>query len=866
MVNTQKQIFDTLSKIQEVESIVKKLYKQNEAKYTGNRSLAKSFSDFFTLVSTTKKRLANPVLSIAMVGTTSAGKSTIVNALSGRNVAPMEKKEMSAGILRLRHSNKLCLEIHNTENCKWETGKFPFENDDVTREHIRTIYEKYRKFIDISSSPEITIHCPLRWETNKEILGLPEEVSVEFLDLPGVKTLTDEKNLRVIQKQLSKALCVIAIDFTDVDDTRIQRLLDELKDIVKAMSNKTDSLIFIVNKVNLATQTDIPANIAIYGGIYNGTKIKGLKEKIVDGLQINKESDITLIPLNGLLLYWIEQAIIRDVNGTIVDFKAKELKNLFLDCSNEFKKDESKALLTKEEKTLCRKIDYAIEDQEDIELEEIKSFVKICYKLSHADNLYAELNHRIQDSFYEVIIRPLIFDFLLMTEKLIAELYTYNEINKKDSKLDLVSEQIGILKMRIFLLGCKDNSLFELRKAELNGIMSSIGDFQFSPESDEFIVCKRIKKDLLKISEIIESRNCGFIEDRIEEVSKSISDIATKLEVLKGAENVNKFLNDIKATNMAVHVFNGISSIPEGIKKRLIAEIISPFRESLDLRNTRGEYIECASKMIPTSCAHDLGNQYGNISDLFYNTLSAFEKTEFYYEEKAKTAYSEQWTRNVLSIYKRLDVRMRDVLSKMSNKYIQLDVKKFQDALKVFLAKEMDNILKELKKKLRAKDTDLGLLVESLLNINPIEISLPNSIFEFSSPSHPTPQEGSTPRKVIDYWEEHSCSDDKAIYKTIYDKYILYRFENSKSIYIRWDQGITNSFAPFWAIITKWIKENVKLSLDKIGDSANMVAEMTTSFLEEKMHSFNANNQESMNLYHEIDVDINKLTELKGNF
>ena len=36
----------------------------------------------------------------------------------------------------------------------------------------------------------------------------------------------------------------------------------------------------------------------------------------------------------------------------------------------------------------------------------------------------------------------------------------------KNSKLDLISEQIGILKMRVFLLGSSDDTLLDLRSKE----------------------------------------------------------------------------------------------------------------------------------------------------------------------------------------------------------------------------------------------------------------------------------------------------------------------------------------------------------------------------------------------------------------
>lgn len=866
MVNSQEQLLSTIAKIREIESIAKGLYEKNKEAYEGNKSLANSFSKFFSMIENTKKRLEDPTFSIAMVGTTSAGKSTIVNALSGRNVAPMEQKEMSAGVLRLLHSEKCFMEVANTSNCKWKTGKFACKDDDTTRENIRRIYEEYRKFIKVSASPEITVHCPLRWQYDKTILNLPEEVKVEFLDLPGVKTITDVKNLKVIQEKLAKAMCIIAIDFTDVDATRIQRLLDELKDIVKAMSNKTDSLVFIVNKVNLATQTDIPVKTSIFGGDYNGTLIKGLKETIIEGLNLSKDSDISLIPFNGLLLYWIEQSIIRNQQGEIVGYKQDSLKKLFNDCANEFRKDENKALLSKDEKHLCRTIDNAIEDEEDIDLDSIAGFVEICYKLSHATELYAELKNRIQNSFYEVIIRPILSDFLKLSNKLIAELHVYNEINKKNSKIDLVSEQIGILKMRIFLLGTLSDDLYDARIRDISYIKELLEDVSFEPESDEFFVCKRIKKDITIIEDSIQERRCGFIESRINEVSDSVSEISSKLETISGAENVNKYLNDIKDTNRAVNVFNGISGIPADLKKRLVASILTPFRESIDQKKSRGEYIENASKKIPVSCAHDLGGQYGNLHELFYDKLSGFTREDLYYSRKVDTQYSSSWVNSVTSVYPPVDVRVRDILSKMSNIYIQLDAEKFRKTLVRFLENEMELILSELKSKLQTNDTDLSLLVENLMNVNELEISLPESIFEFSRPSHPDVKPGLTPREVIDYWESHSCSADEPIYKTVYDNYYIYKFENSKSLYNRWEVGINKSFIPFWAIITKWINDNVRSFMANIGESAIEVAEMTTSFLEEKLKNFNDVNQANMDHYKMVDVEIDRLAKLSKTF
>ena len=57
--------------------------------------LKQQLTDFQQAHQEATERLRNPTLSIATLGTTSSGKSTIVNALIGRRIAPIEAGEMS---------------------------------------------------------------------------------------------------------------------------------------------------------------------------------------------------------------------------------------------------------------------------------------------------------------------------------------------------------------------------------------------------------------------------------------------------------------------------------------------------------------------------------------------------------------------------------------------------------------------------------------------------------------------------------------------------------------------------------------------------------------------------------------------------
>ena len=67
----------------------------------GDPSIKSSLEEFLTVYLEAVQRLENPSFRIATIGTTSSGKSTIVNALIGRRIAPIEAGEMSGGVLTL---------------------------------------------------------------------------------------------------------------------------------------------------------------------------------------------------------------------------------------------------------------------------------------------------------------------------------------------------------------------------------------------------------------------------------------------------------------------------------------------------------------------------------------------------------------------------------------------------------------------------------------------------------------------------------------------------------------------------------------------------------------------------------------------
>jgi len=57
-------------------------------------------------LSTLVEELRNPTLTLATTGTTSSGKSTLVNLLCGAEIVPVAVSEMSAGAVTIEYSNE----------------------------------------------------------------------------------------------------------------------------------------------------------------------------------------------------------------------------------------------------------------------------------------------------------------------------------------------------------------------------------------------------------------------------------------------------------------------------------------------------------------------------------------------------------------------------------------------------------------------------------------------------------------------------------------------------------------------------------------------------------------------------------------
>ena len=124
---------------------VKTLFDTYKQEFRFDEPLMACFDDFFAEADKTVKSLSNPYITIATVGTTSSGKSTILNAMIGRDIAPSDVDEMSAGILTFTPSeteNQLI--ISPSPEGYWPGRSYNNMSDEEMNKKIYEVFKVYK--------------------------------------------------------------------------------------------------------------------------------------------------------------------------------------------------------------------------------------------------------------------------------------------------------------------------------------------------------------------------------------------------------------------------------------------------------------------------------------------------------------------------------------------------------------------------------------------------------------------------------------------------------------------------------------------------------------------------------------------------
>jgi GTPase Era involved in 16S rRNA processing len=196
--------------------------------------------------------IRSPTLTLATTGTTSSGKSTLVNLLCGAEIVPVAVSEMSAGAVTVEYSDTKSLIIHETPGALWEYGEWRNISEEEIYQRLYQVMISYienrEKQINLAC-PQSTIYYPFKFyqEFRQE---LPQNTRVQILDLPGLAYVGDEGNANVI-KQCREALCIVTYNSAETDSQKVKSLLQEVVQQVKDLGGSPARMLFILNRIDV---------------------------------------------------------------------------------------------------------------------------------------------------------------------------------------------------------------------------------------------------------------------------------------------------------------------------------------------------------------------------------------------------------------------------------------------------------------------------------------------------------------------------------------------------------------------------------------------------------------------------------------
>lgn len=202
--------------------------------------------------------LATPTLTLATTGTTSSGKSTLVNLLCGADIMPRMAGEMSAGIVTIKHSShgKRLLKIEKTAGAAWECGEWKDLSDYDIRTRLTKTMDAFNQAKKKSElpSPVIELHYPIAcFFPNAgllELSDLPAHTQFQIMDLPGKRNQDDKINSAVIQN-CRRALSIVTYNMEETDEKLRQSLMEEVLEQVKLMGGSPARMLFALNRIDV---------------------------------------------------------------------------------------------------------------------------------------------------------------------------------------------------------------------------------------------------------------------------------------------------------------------------------------------------------------------------------------------------------------------------------------------------------------------------------------------------------------------------------------------------------------------------------------------------------------------------------------
>jgi hypothetical protein len=409
--------------------------------FQDNADIQASVARNHALFQQAAQQLQHPALRIATIGTTGAGKSTLVNGLVGRQIAPMDAAELSAGVLHLVHAERNRLLIEEPRGADgqhfdglWQAKDVYDETDQDMYEHVREkVFKVYheRKEKATLPVPRVRIEGPLLPAVSRELLDMPAGVGVEIFDLPGLNSTHDQHNLKVIQSYLNACFSVVIMDYCQTDKENRKKLLGEVKKVVDALGGKTDATLFVLNRVDRRNREDDSLN----------DYLASFAADIKDHLELRITPE--LIPISALPLFYGQCAW----GATVPRPQHSPTTSPALQWSyfDAFAQDCAGMIRARgKENREIREWFRQREDAESLSEEDMHQWLEWCWDWSYGLELWKVLRNRIADRFPEIVIAPALIQSLAGLGDLLQKLDDYLQVQRQESREAVAAKKLQL--------------------------------------------------------------------------------------------------------------------------------------------------------------------------------------------------------------------------------------------------------------------------------------------------------------------------------------------------------------------------------------------------------------------------------------
>lgn len=873
---------DTIISVERLRENVQSFYDTYLKEIRYDKRLNTCFKEFLKESDETLSRLKNPMITIATVGTTSSGKSTILNGFTGRDIAPCNIDEMSAGILTFTPSeteNKLI--VKESPEGYWFGKTYQNMSDDNMRTEIERIFGIYKskKSNRVCSAPQIEVIGKFLWNLNKDIFDLPENIQFRFIDLPGLRREKgDRKNLKVIQDVLKevKPLCVLAMDYSQLATPEaLESLLSELTETIKNLGGSTESIIFILNKVDLYNKgqaTTLEDDIEKFR--------RRVISKLSTELPKYNFDNIEIIPYIGILQNNAQIAIGLQHHRKCdkLEYNPDALSLLSTNCSKAFQNSE---------KSIRRFFNSIIDDlaeKEPIENDDLKQLLDYAYEVSYANQFIEELKHRIKESFYEIVIYPATYKLQNKFNLLCAYLKNFLSVNRLRNQIQIHSRIFGILNSQVDILGVNESQkdTFLMR---LDDIISEIVSLKtvFDVYKQSFV--ESLSKEAQVIPDNDYDLECAFLDkfhqdkewvlhnvvDNDSDILQSITDELTRkqslliryTELRNRVSNASiegelraRFQNTVNANLVASNILTdyaefcknhpndararieaiqnaqneikqisheGISvlysdclGILTRIKDLINYDLLSPFKKVYPITSyTESDFErELTNKGIKESAVKRLVDEFSIFRTQFQDWQYKTVKNDKYVLYSSTSEPNKNDYSSYTRKYWTLNNEMRQAISDLMGYNVQLEYKGFVENLKNILAQDTQSIINSV------NNSGFDVNVASIISLLAIECQItpeiPEDLFTFAD-AFEMGTETETRTGVI----EGVCCDDYYDYNV--DVYTI-TYPTNDGLNKNWNNGISGSEKGFWNIVVDWVTNTISLQREKIESAINKVS------------------------------------------